>query len=155
MFDVYEAEELGMPESEYYVEVEGGDIQIDYMSNRQGSVSLLNQSDESWLKLGSDTFSGDGSLPVSVTQNNGFKRRADLVFCTETRKDTVAVFQHGSTEERFYVAAGSMVVYNGTDQVNSVATDINVPLGRIETEVRYSGGQEWITDQQQLHIQDN
>lgn len=146
MFDVYEAEELGMPESEYYVEVEGGDIQIDYMSNRQGSVSLLNQSDESWLKLGSDTFSGDGSLPVSVTQNNGFKRRADLVFCTETRKDTVAVFQHGSTEERFYVAAGSMVVYNGTDQVNSVATDINVPLGRIETEVRYSGDQEWITD---------
>lgn len=146
MFGVYEAEELGMPEREYYVEVEGGDIQIDYMSNRQGSVSLLNPSDESWLKLGSDTFSGDGSLPVTVTPNNGFKRRADLLFCTDTRKDTVGVFQHGSTDERFYVAAGSMVVYNGTDQVNSVATDINVPLGRIETEVRYSSDQEWITD---------
>lgn len=145
-FDVYEAEELGMPESEYYVEEEGGEMAIEYLSNREGTVSLLNQSDASWIQMGAGTFAGDGSLPVTVQPNEGFKRRADLLFCTENRKDTVAVLQYGPVEEKFYVAAGSMVVFNGSDQVNTVVTDINVPLSRIQTEVRYSSDEEWILD---------
>lgn len=135
-----------MPESEYYVEEEGGEIEVEYLSNREGTVSLINPSDNSWVKLGATVFNGDGSLPVTVQPNEGFKRRADLLFCTENRKDTVALLQYGPVEEKFYVASGSMVVYNGSDQENSVVTEINVPLSKIQTEVRYSGTEEWIKD---------
>ena len=135
-----------MPESEYYVEEEGGEIEVEYLSNREGTVSLINPSDKSWVKLGATVFNGDGSLPVTVQPNEGFKRRADLLFCTENRKDTVALLQYGPDEEKFYVAAGSVVVYNGSDQENSVVTEINVPLSKIQTEVRYSSTEEWIMD---------
>ena len=93
-----------MPESEYYVEEEGGEIEVEYLSNREGTVSLINPSDNSWVKLGATVFNGDGSLPVTVQPNEGFKRRADLLFCTENRKDTVALLQYGPVEEKFYVS---------------------------------------------------
>ena len=144
--DVFAPDELGMPEHEYYVGVPGGDIDIDYLANKQGSVSLMDPSDGAWIQLLATTFDADGSIPVRVRRNEGFQRRADLLFRTDTRKDTVSVFQSGAVEERFYVSANSVIVYNGTGEVNTIATDINVPLENIRTEVRYGGGEEWIQD---------
>ena len=144
--EVFAPDELGMEEHEFFVEKTGGDVDIPFITNKQGEISLINQEDNSWIQLGVTTFDKDDTLPVHVQANDGFKRRADILFKTETRKDTVSVFQEGGVEEKFYVSAGSMVVYNGTGGVNTVVTDINVPLSRIQTEVRYSGTDEWIQD---------
>ena len=144
--DVFAPDELGMAEHEYYVGQAGGDVDIPFLANKHGVVSLLDQSDASWAQLVTTSFDKDGDLSVHIQPNDGFKRRADILLSTDTRKDTVFVFQSGAVEEKFYVSAGSMIVYNGTSEVNSVATDINVPLDRISTEVRFSGDEEWIKD---------
>ncbi len=144
---VFPPDELGMAEHEYYVEIAGGDIGVSYISNKAGSVSLTDEADAEWAQLSTGEFgSVDGDLPVHILANSGFKRRADILFKTDTRQDTVTVFQYGAVEEKFYVAASSMVVYNGSGEANSVVTDINVPLDKISTEIRFSGEEEWITD---------
>ena len=145
-FDVNAPDELGMAEHKYYVGEMGDEISVSFLANKQGTISLLNPDDESWVRLGASSFEADGSFPVLVLANDGFKRRADVLLRTETRSDTVSVFQQGTVEERFYVATGSMVVYNGSAEVNTVTTDINVPLERIKTEIRQSGDEEWIKD---------
>ena len=145
--DVVPPDELGAPEHKYYVEAEGEDITIPFLTNKAGSVSLVNQADENWVQLGRDRFEGmDGSIPVTVRANTGFPRRADLLFKTENRKDTISVFQKGAVEEIFDIAAGSMVVFNGTQEATTVATDINIPLNSIKTEIRYASGDGWIKD---------
>jgi len=144
--EVFAPDELGMAEHKYYVGENGGDVDVPFLANRKGSVLLTEPSDESWIGLGITSFDADGTLPVHVGPNNGFKRSADILFETDTRKDTVCIFQRGAVEEKFYVAAGSMVVFNGTGEINTIATDINVPLSSISTEVRYSGDDEWIRE---------
>ena len=144
--EVFAPDELGMETHEFIVEKEGGNIEIPYLSNRQGTISLMNPSDEAWVTLGAGTFDVDGSLPVSVKANSGFKRRADILFTSDTRKDTVSVLQRGAVDEIFYVAAGSMVVYNGKDEINTIVTEINVPLERIKSEILFPGKDEWIKD---------
>lgn len=144
--EVFAPDELGMAEHEYYVSDAGGDISISFLANQQGTVSFMDPADDAWVQLGTHSFSADGDLPVHLLPNDGFKRRADLLFTTDTRQDTVSVFQFGAVEEKFQISAGSMVVYNGSGEVNTVAADINVPLDKINTELRFSGSEEWITD---------
>jgi len=145
--EVFAPDELGMPDHEFYVHEDGGDIDIPYLTNKAGTITLIDQADDAWLHLGVQTFDAvDGSFPVQVLPNEGFKRRADILLTTETRKDTVSVFQYGAIEEKFYVAASSLLVFNGTGEPNVVATEINVPLDRISTEVRLSGSEDWIYD---------
>ena len=144
--EVFAPNELGMPEHTFYVEKDGGDIDVAFLANKKGTITLMDQDDKNWLQLGVNSFEADGNLPVHVLPNDGFRRRADILFATDTRKDTVSVFQTGAVEDKFYVSAGSMVVYNNSGETYTVVTDINVPLSEIKTEVRYSGDDEWITD---------
>ena len=145
--DVVAPDELGAPEHEYYVEAGGEDITIPFLTNKAGSVSLVNQADKDWVQLGQDSFEGvDGSIPVTVSANTGFPRRADLLFKTENRKDTISLFQKGAVKEIFDISAGSMVVFNGTGEATTVATEINIPLNSIKTEIRYAAGDGWIKD---------
>ena len=144
--EVFGPDELGMAEHEYIVGEEGGDIDIPYLSNKKGTISLMDSDDYSWVRLGKTDFETDGSLSVHIDANDGLKRRADILFTSKTRRDTVSIFQKGTVEDKFYVAAGSMMVYNGTGETSTVVTDINVPLNEISTEILYPGDEEWIQD---------
>ncbi len=145
-YGVFAPDELGLPEAEFYVEQDGGDIDIQFLANKPGEFSLIDPENNSWIELRATTFEKDGQLPVHVKSNDGFKRRADILLSTETRKDTISVFQKGAVEEKFYIASSSMLVYNGGDGISTVSAEINVPLSRIHTEVRFSGQEEWIRD---------
>ena len=79
--EVYAPDELGLPESEFYAEATGEDIDIMYIANKKGTFSILDESDASWIKLGTTTFEGDGNLTVTTLPNDGFKRRADILLC--------------------------------------------------------------------------
>ena len=144
--EVVAPDELGILEHEYFIGETGGDLEIPFLANKRGDVILLDEADGSWVQLGATSFDTDGDLKVHLQPNSGFKRRADILLSTDTRKDTVSIFQNGAVEEIFYVSENSMLVYNGTSEVNTVLTDINVPLDRIKMEVRFSGSEEWITD---------
>ena len=144
--EVFPPDELGLPENEFYADATGDELDIMYLANKQGTFSLIDERDASWVTLGTPSFNGDGNLSVKVSPNSGFKRRADILLTTDTRFDTISVFQHGAIEERFNVAAGSMIVYNGKDEENTVSTDINVLLSKIKTEVHFVGNDEWIQD---------
>lgn len=145
-YGIYPPDELGVRESEFYIDQDGGDLEIPFLSNKEGSIYFKNSSSKDWATLGFTSFDSDGTLPLHVDKNEGFKRRADILFETDTRLDTVSVFQSGVVEEKFYIAAGSILVLNGNSDYNSVDADINVPLDRIKTEVRCPGDDQWIKD---------
>ena len=149
--DVIAPDELGMATHEFEVAAEGGDIEVSYVSNKPGTMSLINQDDAAWVTLGATAFENDGSVKVNVRPNTGFPRRADILFDTQSRKDTVSVLQYGTEEEKFYIAAGSMLVYNGTGEPCSFTTDINVPLDKIGVEIICSE-EDWIKD---YHLESN
>ena len=146
-FDVFAPDELGMPEHAFYASNDGEDITIDYLSNKQGNITLIDPADEEWLWLSTTAFGAeDGAMSVKVLKNDGFPRRADLLFFSDTRKDTVSVFQYGAVEEKVDIIDGSVLVLNGSTEVSVAAADINIPLERIKTQVRVSGAEDWITD---------
>jgi len=145
-FEVYAPDELGMPEHEYYVQAEGEEINIAFLANKRGDVSLIDPADDAWVKFGTTVFEADGSIPVRVLANEGTPRRADILFQTDTRLDTVSVFQYGPIEEKFHMLQGSVFVFNGTGEVNTVEAEITVPLDQVRTEVRIAGAEDWIYD---------
>ena len=145
-FEVFTPDELGMPEHEYYVRAEGDEINVAFLANKRGAVSLIDPADDAWVKFGTTVFETDGDIPVRVLANEGTPRRADILFRTDTRLDTVSVFQYGPVEEKFHMLQGSVFVFNGTGEPNTVAADISVPLDEVRTEVRISGADEWIYD---------
>lgn len=144
--EVYAPDELGVPESEFYVDAEGGDVEIEFLANKVGDIYLVEPEDASWAQIIGGTFEADGTVKVHIQPNAGFRRSADIRLETPTRKVTVTVFQEGGVEDKFYVAASSMVAYNGQGGLNTVLTDIAVPLDEIQTEIRHSGDDDWVTD---------
>ena len=83
----------------------------------------------------------NGAITISLEPTFEIRERCGL--STSTRKDTVTVYQYGAVEELFYVPAGSVLVYNGTEE-NEIATAMNVPLNTVDVRLAYSGGNEWI-----------
>ena len=145
-FDVFPPDELGAEKTSYEVESEGDSLTVVFLSNKKGTISLQNKDDESWVKLGSDSFESDDTLSVLVLNNPGFKRRADIVFRTDTREEKVALLQKGAIDDSLYFSATSVVAYNGAVEPTSVAARINVPVSSVSIELRFSGSDEWIYD---------
>lgn len=140
--DIYTPDELGATQKSFYVDVEGGDVQIDILANKEGNVETIGECPD-WLTINQKTFANDASVSVSVGANNHFQRHARLLLSTPTRKDTVTVYQYGAVPEQFYVSAGSVLVYNG-EQQSSIKTDINVPLSTVDVRIAYPGRDEWV-----------
>ena len=83
--------ELGTPEASYLLEADGGKIDLQIFSNSDYTVKLDREA--SWLTLGATEGRGDGVLSVTAALNEGFRRMAGVVLCSEldTRRDTVLI----------------------------------------------------------------
>lgn len=146
-YGVTPPDELGLPEADIIVEKDGGNISISYLSNKAGSVSLVNPEDASWVQLGETSYgSTDGSIPVNVTSNSGFPRRADVSFKSDSREEVVSILQKGAVEETFLVTSHAVIATNGTGGRMTLAAEFAIPVDRIRTEIRFSGSDEWIQD---------
>lgn len=145
-FDVYTADELGAVQKTYEVAAGGEDVHIPFLSNQEGTIRLMNSEDESWVWLESTAFKSDGTLTVHVLPNDGFRRRAGIVFTTETRRDSVTLLQNGIKEDIFEAHTTSKVVLNGTTEANSIPVTVKVPLDMVDTQVIYPGDEDWIFD---------
>ena len=142
--EVYAPDELGTTQKNFYVDVQGGDVEINILANKEGHVATVGECPK-WLTIHDDNFSNDATVRLSVGPNEDFQRHAKIILSTSTRKDTVTVYQYGAIQERFYVAAGSVLVYNGTEQ-NSLKTDINVPLSTVDVHLVYPDDEAWVMD---------
>ena len=103
--------ELGAVPVTVNMPTSGGDVDIPFYANLQGTISLLD--DSPWATLGSTSFSGDGSLRVSVAANDGIRRYARVLFSADNvaRRDTVTIRQDGITDT-LTVSSTSVIVYN-------------------------------------------
>lgn len=135
------ADELGAVNSEYFVPKERGSVQIQLYANKSGDVQILKGED--WVRMPISHFDGDASLTAEYSDNPGFPRRAVLLFSTATRKDTVSIFQNG-LEEVFDFPQTSAVLYNGQGELDLKA-NLNVPIEKVDVQVRYLDGDLWIT----------
>lgn len=142
--DFFIAEELGSTVNEHYVDAEGGSVTVTVYTNRSGVVNL-NPDAEGWITLSNRTFDKDFDLTINAAANEGIRRRADIILETDSRKDTISVFQEGALEEIFKIYDHSVVVYND-QQTNTLAADLNVSLESVKTELRYPTEEEWIYD---------
>ena len=79
--------ELGTPEESYLLEADGGKIDLQIFSNSDYTVKLDREA--SWLTLGATEGRGDGVLSVTAALNEGFRRMAGVVLCSDldTRRD--------------------------------------------------------------------
>ena len=142
--EIYKPTELGATEREFYVAAEGEDIEVEIYASEKGNVTVLGEAAQ-WVSLSTTSFDSDFILAISTKANQGFKRKADIVLESGTRKDTVALFQYGAKEEKCRILAQSMIVYNN-DQVNSFEVDINVPFEQIKQAVAYNTDDEWLSE---------
>lgn len=140
-FTIYPPDELGAVEKVFEVEASAGSVTVPVYANSHGSVV----SAESWLTLSQTEFDADFDLKVDYAANPGIPRRSDIYLETATRRDTVTVFQKGAIDEIFHLRTTSVLVNNGSG-ASSLPLDINVPLDKVKTDVRYMNGEGWLTD---------
>ena len=142
--EIYVADELGATQREFYVEAEGEELEVLIYANNVGTVKVSEDA-ASWVKISQSSFNSDFTLKVDASANQGFKRRANLIFEAGSVKDTVVLYQYGAIEEKCKILAQSMIVYND-GKVNSFETDINVPMDKIHQVVAYNTDEEWLSD---------
>lgn len=142
--EIYKPTELGATQREFYVDAEGGNVEVTVYANEAGSVTVLGDA-ANWVNISTTSFNSDFELAISAAANDGFKRKANVVFESGERKDTVAVYQYGAIEEKCRILAQSVIIYNN-DEVNSFETDINVPFEQIRQAVAYNTDDEWLSE---------
>ena len=92
--------ELGTPleDNVCVIEAEGGEYELDIYSNGSYHVEVLSEND--WLTLSALKGNGDGTIKLTTTCNDEFKRMTSFVLCSDvdSRRDTVFVKQKGKIE---------------------------------------------------------
>ena len=136
--------ELGTPESFYLLEADGGKIDLQIYSNSDYTVKL--DRDASWLSLGATGGKGDGTISVTASLNEGFRRMAGLVLCSklDTRRDTVLIKQKGMMETTLSIDNPSIIgAGSGGDAVAPINT--NIDFSDMQVTINYLEDSDWIT----------
>ena len=73
------------------IEADGGEYALDVYSNGSYHVEVLSEND--WLTLSALNGNGDGTIKLTTTSNEEFKRMTSFVLCSDvdSRRDTVYV----------------------------------------------------------------
>lgn len=135
------ADELGSVQRTYTVTADRGAVQLPIYSNKAGTAVVSGDA-SSWLAIADNGFDGDKTLLAEYLSNDGFPRQGDILLVTDTRVDTVSIRQEG-TEELFSFPEQSVIVLNGTGKTY-IQSEVNVPLRKVDIEVRYISGDGWI-----------
>lgn len=122
----------------------GGEVEIPFYANLSGSISLLDEAP--WASMSSSSFSGDGTLKVTVGANSGTRRYTRILFRADdnSRRDTVVLRQEG-IKDTVMVSATSAIVYNRMGDTFIPAT-VTVSPSSVKASVRYldTEGGDWV-----------
>ena len=131
--------ELGTPleDNVCIVEAEGGEYELEIYSNGSYHIEMLDQS--SWLTLSAMKGSGDGTLTLTSTGNDEFKRMTSFALCSDVdeRRDTVYVKQKGKIEASLSMGNTSMVV-PGAGGESKASLSTNIPFEYFKVNVDYN-----------------
>lgn len=131
--------ELGTPleDNVCIIEAEGGEYALEIYSNGSYHIEMLDQS--SWLTLSAMKGSGDGTLTLTSTGNDEFKRMTSFALCSDVdeRRDTVYVKQNGKIEASLSMGNTSMVV-PGAGGESKASLSTNIPFEYFKVNVDYN-----------------
>lgn len=131
--------ELGTPleDNVCIVEAEGGEYELEIYSNGSYHIEMLDQS--SWLTLSAMKGNGDGTLTLTSTGNDEFKRMTSFALCSDVdeRCDTVYVKQKGKIEANLSMGNTSMVV-PGAGGESKASLSTNIPFEYFKVNVDYN-----------------
>ena len=131
--------ELGTPleDNVCIIEAEGGEYALEIYSNGSYHIEMLDQS--SWLTLSAMKGSGDGTLTLTSTGNDEFKRMTSFALCSDVdeRRDTVYVKQKGKIEASLSMGNTSMVV-PGAGGESKASLSTNIPFEYFKVNVDYN-----------------
>ena len=131
--------ELGTPleDNVCIVEAEGGEYELEIYSNGSYHIEMLDQS--SWLTLSAIKGNGDGTLTLTSTGNDEFKRMTSFALCSDVdeRRDTVYVKQKGKIEANLSMGNTSMVV-PGAGGESKASLSTNIPFEYFKVNVDYN-----------------
>ena len=131
--------ELGTPleDNVCIVEAEGGEYELEIYSNGSYHIERLDQS--SWLTLSAMKGNGDGTLTLTSTGNDEFKRMTSFALCSDVdeRRDTVYVKQKGKIEASLSMGNTSMVV-PGAGGESKASLSTNIPFEYFKVNVDYN-----------------
>ncbi len=136
--------ELGTPVKAYNLEAEGGRLDLAIYSNSSYRVELDRDAD--WLSLGATSGNGDGILTVTAPMNEGFRRMAGVVLCSnlDERRDTITVRQKGLLETTLAIENTSLIGHGeGGQTITPITT--NIPFEDFKVTINYYDGEGWIT----------
>lgn len=147
----YSLVKLGVGESVYTMEVDGGVLNIPVYSNSSYHLEMISQ-DSGWLQLKMPSNTGkNGYIRAECDFNESFRRQAIFALCSDVdaRRDTVILRQKGlrtailNVADRSFQAKGK----GGNDTLVLVS---NIPSEEIERIITYSGStpgeRDWISE---------
>ena len=129
---------LGSIEKNFVVEADANTFDIDIYANGAYHVDRINESD--WLKLELGSIEdGKSKITADVEFNEGFKRMAGLVLCSDVdaRRDTIYVRQKALIDARIEFDNSSVIV-KGAGGTESTPIITNVPFEDMTVEIKYT-----------------
>lgn len=136
---VIEIEELGVKTDVIEVGAEGGEFDIEYFSNMDGTITVGEGAQ--WLEVSGFSFSGDGSVKACVEKNEYFPRLGVIYFSgnDSERRDSVTVRQKGAVEAELELAKSSVTVMNADGGV-LVGCQTNIAFNNLDIDIIYQEG---------------
>ena len=140
--------ELGALEKEFVVEADACTVDIDIYANSAYRVERINSDSEEWLTLTyGEIVDGASKITAEATFNDGFKRKAGLVLCSEFdgRRDTLFVKQKALVEAKLQFAEASITPTGKGGEITYPITS-NIPFEQVTVEVTDAEGNtpDWV-----------
>ena len=139
--------ELGAKTKEYVLEASEGSFDIRVYANDSYHVEMTEEA--SWLMLEPSSGKGDGTISAAYQMNEGFKRMATVVLCSDIdeRRDTLLIKQKGMLSAVLSIDNASVICEN-TKGVTSVPIDTNIPFEDFDVSINYAdeAAGEWIEE---------
>ena len=126
---------LGALKKEFVVEADANTFDIDIYANSAFHIERINQAD--WISLTcGETEDGKGAITAECEFNEGFKRKAGFVLCSDVdaRRDTVYVKQKALVDAKIEFANSSVIVAGaGGENISPIET--NIPFSEITVDI--------------------
>lgn len=144
---------LGALEKEFVVEADASTLEIDLYANSAYRLERINDT-EDWLTFSyGDIVVEEGvsksKITVETTFNEGFKRAAGLVLCSELdgRRDTLYVKQKALIEAKLQFEAASITLPGAGGQQTSPIVS-NIPFEDVSVDITYGdeANAGWVED---------
>lgn len=129
---------LGALEKEFVVEADASTVEIEIYANGAYRVERINET-EDWLNLTcGEIKDGMSKITAEATFNEGFKRSAGLVLCSEFdgRRDTLYVKQKALIEAKLQFEDASLNVAGAGGETLAPVVS-NIPFEDVTVEITY------------------